>query len=56
MKKFMYLLLGVASVIIYKAVAQGRAETQVPLPRRARKHSDRASSVSDEVAGPLHEV
>jgi len=56
MKKFMYLLLGAASAILYTAVVVGRAETKGAARRRVARHLDRASSVEDEISGPLNEV
>lgn len=56
MKKFMYLLLGAASAILYAAAVVGRAETKGAPRRRVAKSLDRASSVEEELAGPLSEV
>lgn len=55
MKKLMYLLIGVASVVIYKAVVESRAEEGAE-PRSVPHSFDGALSVEDEVAGPLSEV
>lgn len=55
MKKLMYLLIGAASLVIYKALVESRSEEGV-LPRKMPRSFDRGSSVEDEVAGPLTEV
>lgn len=55
MKKLMYLLIGVACVVIYKAAVETPVEEGVE-PRRMPRSFDGALSVEDEVAGPLSEV
>lgn len=56
MRKFMYLLIGAASVVIYRAIVAGREESEGTLPRPVPKSFDGGRSVEDEVAGPLSEV
>ena len=55
MKKLMYLLIGVASVIIYKAVVESPVDEGVE-PRHVPHSFDGALSVEDEIAVPLSEV
>lgn len=56
MRKLMYLLIGAASVVIYRAIVAGREETEGTLPRPVPKTFDGGRSVEDEIAGPVGEV
>lgn len=56
MKKLLYVLLGAASVILYKSLSVRTESESGALPRSFPKSMDRETSLEDEVSGPLSEV
>jgi len=55
MKKLLYVLLGAASVILYKSLSENTESETGALPRSFPKSMDH-ETVEDEITGPLTEV